>query len=366
MKIRDFTVNSILVGASTLLGFLIINQALVYLSSNNSQRHGFPRNYLRYLEPVARWKYPDFNNSKTKQDATFIVGDSYAEGAGDSFLSNEYNYSIGHFFNNEYRENTNIYYVANSGSSIPQQLILLKMHISGKLKPLSVPPKKFKALNIILYFYEGNDLEDTATSKLLPYQSWKHRFRLYFPIIYAGHEALRDLKGIFSQSESNSLSSPSNVNKICIGTTCRDMSPMQSASAGLSEKQISNEISYLADSVKEFSLEYPKAKMCFVYIPSPSTIYSPKGWFYYQKYPIHLLPSDIKTTAELNNSKSLLIRKMLRNRLDLNSIIFIDSTNNLKREALKGFLHGTIDQKHFTANGYRLIADATAQGCPID
>jgi len=141
---------------------------------------------------------------------------------------------------------------------------------------------------------------------------------------------------------------------------------MQSASAGLSEKQISNEISYLADSVKEFSLEYPKAKMCFVYIPSPSTIYSPKGWFYYQKYPIHLLPSDIKTTAELNNSKSLLIRKMLRNRLDLNSIIFIDSTNNLKREALKGFLHGTIDQKHFTANGYRLIADATAQGCPID
>ena len=251
MKIKILAANLMLVGASTLLGFLIINQALIYLSNNISQRHGFPRKYLRYLDPVARWKYPDYNNSKTKRDVTFIVGDSYAEGAGDSFLSNEYDYSIGHFFNNEWRRNTNIYISANSGSSIPVQLHLLKMHLSGKLNPLTIPPKSFKRLNIILYFYEGNDLENSATSKLVPFQSWKSRLRLNFPILYTGRIALLNLKGKFSKSRSHSLSSsPSNINKICIGTTCRDMPPMQSASVGLSEKQISNEISYLADSIK--------------------------------------------------------------------------------------------------------------------
>ena len=204
-------------------------------------------------------------------------------------------------------------------------------------------------------------------SKLSPFRSWKGRIRLNFPILFTGRTALSSLKRKLSKFKSKPLaSSPSNINNICIGSTCREVPPMQSASAGLSEKQIFNEVSYLADSVKEFSLRFPQTKMCFVYIPSPSTIYSPKGEFFYQKYPIHPLPADVKTNSESNDSKSLLIRKMLRDRLHFNSIIFIDPTKVLKREALKGFLHGKNDPRHFNANGYKIIADATAHGCPIE
>ena len=367
MNIKNLYLNSILVASSTLLGFLVVNQALVYLSNNNSQRHGFPRTLLQYLDPVARWKYPDYNNSETIQDATFIVGDSFAEGAGDSFLSNEYNYSIGHFLDNEWRKNTNIYLAGNGGSNIPLQLSLLKKHLSGQLNPLTVPPKRFETLNVILYFYEGNDLENTATSKLLPFHSWKGRLRLNFPLLYASRIALFNLtKNIFPESEYTSLTSSSKTNKICIGTTCRQMPPMQTASAGLSEKQISKEISYLADSIKEFSLEYPKAKMCLIYIPSSSTIYLSEGDFYYQNSPIHSLPADIKINAQSNNLKSLFIRNMLRDRIDFNFMTFIDATNVLKRESLRGFLHGGADPYHFNSKGYKLIADVTAQGCSID
>ena len=367
MKLRGLCANVTLTASSTLIGLLIINQALIYLANNNNQRHGFPRKYLTYFEPVARWKYPDYDNSDAKPDATFIVGDSYAEGAGDSFLNNAYNYSIAHFLDDNWRQNTNIYLTANSGSNIPLQLSLLKKHLRGELIPLSIPPKGFKNLNVILYFYEGNDLENTATSKLLPFQSWQSRLRLSFPIIYAKRIALGTLKNKFLKSKSKHLSpSSSNKNKICVGATCRSSPPMQSASAGLSEKQIFEEIDYLVDSINYFSLEYPKAKMCLIYIPSPSTIYSPKGEYYYQIYSVHQSNSNTTTNSTSNNSKSLLIRGTLQNRLNPNSITFIDATNDLKRESLKKFLHGTKDPKHFTAYGYRIVADATTKGCPID
>ena len=357
--------NAILVTSSTLLSFLIVNQALVFASTRISQRNGFPRKYLRYFDPVARWKYPDYNNSDTKRDATYIVGDSYAEGAGDLFLSNKYSYSIGHFLDDKWRKNTNIYLAANSGSSIPSQLFLLEKHLSGKLSPLSTPVKAFENLNIVLYFYEGNDLENTVSSKLLSFDSLNSWRRLNLPILYGGRMALSMLKDRLSLSKPRSFVK-SKTNKICIGTTCRYMPSMQSASAGLTEKQISQEISYLINSITKFSLEYPKARICFVYIPSPLTIYSPKGRFYYQRYSSHTEIADPKTDSESNGLKSLFIREALRNRLDLLSIPFIDPTKDLKARSRKGFLHGDIDPKHFNAYGYKLIADATMRGCAID
>lgn len=368
MNIKSLAANSILVVLSTLLGYLIVNQALLFLSVNNNQKHGFPRKSLQYLDPVARWSYPDYDNSEEKQNVTYIVGDSHAEGAGDSFLNNEYKYSIGHFLDNKWRQNTNIYLAANGGSNIPAQLTLLEDHLSGKLNSLTGPPAISKNINVLLYFYEGNDLENTASSKSVPFQSQKDKSRLNFPIEYAIRTAKRNFNKKFKRTSNSDIlpsspSSPSSHNKICIGTTCRNMPPLQSASAGLSEKQIFNEVSYLESSVKNFSSKYPEASICLVYIPSPSTIYSPKGEFFYQKYSVHSSTATSKTDSKSNNSKSLLIRRLLRDRLNFNAMTFVDPTNALKKVSVKEFLHGENDPKHFNANGYRLLAGVTAQGC---
>ena len=61
----------------------------------------------------------------------------------------------------------------------------------------------------------------------------------------------------------------------------------------------------------------------------------------------------------------MLTRKLLRDRFDSELMTFVDPTKTIQKEALKRFLHGKSDPKHFNAYGYKLIADATSQGCSL-
>lgn len=367
IRIRNLAINTILIVISTLLGTLTINQFIIYISNNNNQRQDFPRKLLKYLEPMARWTYPDYKNSVKNSKSLFIVGDSYAEGAGDLYLKDSYKYSIGHFLDEKWRKNTNIYLAANSGSHIPAQLHLLEKHLRGDSKNLTGMPIKSETFNLILYFYEGNDLENTLLSKKLPFDSFASKLRFKLPIFYAVRRATKVAKkkilSKFPKPKQVSLSSKKILrNDICIGSICRKIPPMQTASAGLSEKEIINEINYFQYSVKKFSTKYPKANMCLVYIPSPSTIYSPSKDFYYQKY----LPNkSLKTDSKSNNKKSLLIRRLMRDLFDFELMTFVDPTKTIQKEAFDRFIHGKSDPKHFNEHGYKLIADATSQGCSL-
>ena len=365
-SIRNLCIKLILVLFSTLLGILTINQFLIYISNNNNQRQDFPRKLLQYLEPIARWTYPDYKNSVTNSKSLFIVGDSYAEGAGDLYLKDSFKYSIGHFLDKQWRKNTNIYLAANSGSNIPLQLSMLEMHLRGDSKNLTGMPIKAGTFNLVLYFYEGNDLENTLLNSRMLFQSFGgSKLRFKFPILYALKTAnrlgkqkiLSILTKQTSQTRPNSLR-----NNICVDSICRSIPSMQTASAGLSEEQINVEIEYLVNSIKKFSSQYTNANMCLVYIPSPATIYSPKEDFFYQQY----LPNkSLKTDAKSNNKKSLLIRQSLLEGLNFELMTFVDPTKTLQKKALKEFIHGKLDPKHFNEYGYKLIADATSQGCPL-
>jgi len=365
-RIRNLSINLILAILGTLLGILTINQFLIYVSNNNNQRQDFPRKLLQYLEPMARWTYPDYKNSVTNSKYLFIVGDSYAEGAGDLYLKDSYKYSIGHFLDKKWRKNTNIYLAANSGSHIPFQLSMLKKHLKGDSKNLTGMPIKSGTFNLVLYFYEGNDLENSLLYSRQTLQTFgSSKLRLKFPILYALKTAntLAKQKILSMFTKQTSQSKPNNLrNNICVDSICRSMPVLQTASAGLSEKQITIEIKYLADSIKKFSSQYPNANICLVYIPSPATIYSPKEDFYYQQY----FPNkSLKTDTKSNNKKSLLIRRSLRESFNFELMKFVDPTKTLQKKAQKEFIHGKLDPIHFNEYGYKLIADATSQGCSL-
>lgn len=366
ISIRNIALNTILVLLSTLFGILTINQFLIYISNNNNQRQEFPRTLLQYLDPVARWSYPDFKNSETNTNTLFIVGDSYAEGAGDLFLRNSYKYSIGHFLDKKWRKNTNIYLAANGGSNIPAQLYLLEKYLKGHTKNLTGLPIKSETLNLILYFYEGNDLENTFLNKKVPFQSFKSKLRLKFPIFYTVRNATyiaREKKLSFFNRQLPIIEQNNFRNNVCVENECRSMPRMQTASAVLSEEQITFEIEYLVNSIKKFSSKYTNTNMCLVYIPSPATIYSPKEDFFYQ----HYLPNkSLKTDAKSNNKKSLLIRRLLKDNLDFEFLTFVDPTKTLQKYARSEFIHGKLDPNHFNTYGYKLMANATSQGCQLN
>ena len=44
---------------------------------------------------------------------------------------------------------------------------------------------------------------------------------------------------------------------------------------------------------------------------------------------------------------------------------FVDPTEVLQKKALKKFIHGKLDPRHFNEYGYKLMADATSQGCSL-
>ena len=348
---------------------LTINQFLIYISNNNNQKQDFPRNLLHYLDPIARWSYPDYKNLVTNSKSLFIVGDSIAEGAGDLFLKNSYKYSIGHFLDEKWRKNINIYLAANVGSNIPIQLHILEKHLKGYSKNLTGLPIKSDNLNLVLYFYEGNDLDNTFLSKKVPFQSFKGKLRLKFPIVWAAKTSmyLAREKILLISKKQLPLTKQNNLrNKVCVDYLCRNIPPLQTAAAGLSEKQIIDEIKYLEDSVKQFSFNFPTVNMCLVYVPSHATIYSPKEDFYFQNdFQNFSKNKPLKTDTISNTTKSLLIRRSLNDRLDFDFMTFVDPTKTLQKRAQSEFLHGIRDYKHFNEIGYKLLADETSKGCSI-
>ena len=119
---KESIINLLILLCSSVFSLLIINSIWIFYISNFDQKNGFPRRFLKYIpKPTSSWNYPDLNNNyPNKLNQFLIIGDSYAEGTGDAFLNNRYNYSTAHFLKQESR--FSILLAANSGSNIPYQL----------------------------------------------------------------------------------------------------------------------------------------------------------------------------------------------------------------------------------------------------
>ena len=55
----------------------------------------------------------------------------------------------------------------------------------------------------------------------------------------------------------------------------------------------------------------------------------------------------------------------MRDRFEFKFMTFVDPTKTLQKKALKRFIHGKLDSKHFNEHGYKLLADATSKGCSL-
>ena len=363
--------NAGLAATSALTGLFLINWAIIIASNNNYQKNGFPRQLLTLMDPVARWSYPDINqkNKSKVSENVYLVGDSYAEGSGDSFLENEYHYSIGHYLHEAIPERIQLHLAANSGSDLPKQLDLLNKYLQGDLSPLSRHQSEEAPNNFILFFYEGNDLENVAISKKLAFhQPIKAFLRKNAPIFHAinliATNAKQTATSLFRNSASDSNTTKSYTNEVCIGNQnqCRTLPPMQSASAGLSQIQMDSAITYTAKEIDRFKSKHKQSSYCFIYIPSPATIYEPNTFFYENYFG----STPLKTSGKLNSEKSSLMRSELKREIVRLGIPFYDATDTLKTLADKKFIHGQLDPSHFNADGYKILAKFAATSCKLN
>tara|TARA_B100000161_G_scaffold221104_1_gene166403 strand:+ start:4521 stop:5708 length:1188 start_codon:yes stop_codon:yes gene_type:complete len=369
--LKNFIIRFLLVAFSSCIGLLVINFLILFLLPSALQKNNFPRSFLRYLPPLARWNYPNLTRNNFANTA-IIIGDSYAEGAGDAFLNNEYNYSVGHHLLK--LTNYNFKLAANGGSDLLFQLSFLEDSFKNNHSSL----KSFQEsigindnLKIIAFFYEGNDLQsviyenrikkDTKLQNIKT--SIKKKINKYFPLIYFFKVIIYDTNQNIQSSldkeidRSQIFDKDINIkNQICRADKCRNISRIQSAAPDLDRKEIDLGIDLTVNGLIEFKKKF-NAKICFVYIPSPATIYSPK-----LIYPQIYFPKSIDSiSAEDNLKKSKYIRNNLNQILMKNNIIFNDSTDYLINKSKKMFIHGKIDQKHFNKEGYEFLAMYTAK-----
>lgn len=345
----DFLINTSLLFISIAIGLALSSQILIFWYLKTDQRSGFPRQSLRSLLPLARWSYPDIYQNINDQ-RILIVGDSYAEGAGDAFLENSYDYSLGHYL----KKMTNSSYAiaANSDSDITTQLFLIEKIIEGKFSPsIQFNHKINNNSEILMTFYEGNDIEDYFINKRIKKSEkikniYLNPINKFFPIIYF----IRKISFKMPSIKRNKYQ----PNKICIKKECIRIGPMQSASAELSKEQIKESINFTVSRIKEFKAKHRKS-MCLVYIPSPATIYSLEN-IHFQQYGNGILNKDGITSSKENKKNSLYIRKLLKQQLNSTQIGFIDSTNYLSSAVKLNYIHGLKDRKHFNAKGYKLLA----------
>ncbi len=374
--------NLFLLTGSTIIGLTIVNIYTFTWLNSVDQRSGFPRQSLKYIPALNRWKYPDIYK-KYLDKRVMIVGDSYAEGYGDSFVKGDYNYSFAHHLNliTPYSYSLN----ANGGSFLARQLFLLNNSIEGEYAPsVSHQVNLGKKPRLILTFYEGNDLEDYFRDKKR--KSWingknhhKSIIQRYFPTgeilanfyHYNIKKHVNNLIISFNKiplfkskvkDEDDTLKNNYTIkqsNNICIKNNCLRVPNMQSASPQLTNAQVKEAINFTVSHIKTFKDKY-NARICLVYIPSPATIYSPKK-IYYKRYNHGPLNQSGMVYTSVNTANSNYIRTLIMNNLRKIDISMIDSTSHLTTKAKSQYLHGINDHKHFNYQGYKFLAEFIAK-----
>ena len=361
MKLNSKLLEKIILVIFTFIGFSISNIFFLFWIRNPSQTKNFPRQFLSYLQEPSRWKYADVGTKNISSNIV-LLGDSYIEGDGDDFTSNKYNYSLGHYLHNRF--GLEVFNFGTGGSDLIHQMHKYNAAMSGKYFPLFdyVPPES-RSRRIILFFFEGNDIDNVLSPTRPSISSFHKPLPRYFPLahyIYA-----RFLSKLFigkfpyieffsdnykkenSQPVTNIICSKNNIYCKTFSTT------LYSAAPEIAEEKIILALSQTSKAIKEFKNEN---KLCLVYLPSPATVYSPEK-IYFRPYGSGNLNSKGWISAQRNQRKSDLMRNYLSNEMAKIGIPFVDPTNALVLAAKDQFLHGSVDPNHFVSKGFNIVAE---------
>lgn len=153
-RLTQWSLNIALVLFSTAIGFVIINASFPFIFHQSI----FPRALVQLAGGLQYTLYPDTYDRQNLDSWIAIVGDSYGQGAGDSFVDGDANYSITHYLRERTRHNYLIF-ARNAFDSIrmARELVIgvRLMNDSPFFPDLDRPTE------ILIMFYEGNDLNDT-------------------------------------------------------------------------------------------------------------------------------------------------------------------------------------------------------------
>jgi hypothetical protein len=312
---------------------------------------------------------------------TAILGDSYAEGAGDAYLNGRASHTIAHFLHDRNHANYLIFGRSGFGSiSAVREFEIAKKEFSDALfLPELGPPDE-----IILLFYEGNDLADNlryidtryvqdspldefVRSEIQRSSDVRRKIDFYLPLVRPTYMLAKDLiLAPFRNGQSEKAASTDNrrlpqytTNSLIVsnGDPTRQTviveDRVQGAAVELTQESIDLALNVFFLCLDYLSERYPYVDITIVYIPSPITIYD---W----NDPVNVMtltdPDGITSNKRLNDTNSAYIRGQISTYMDRKSIDFVDTTEALRAKSVLNLLHGPRDWNHFNGVGYEFVS----------
>lgn len=379
-KLKNFLFASITVLLSTILTFSSLNLGTNVFAMQFFHQENLPRGWQNHIGRFYRTLYTQAHDG-ILDEWTAILGDSYAEGAGDAYLSGDRKYSLAHYLREQRLENFLIFGRSGFGSiSAVQEFLIASQEFSDAwfLPDLDRPNE------IIFLFYEGNDLTDNLRHRMsekfehghLPSfvineitqpSDFLRRIDYYLPLLRPVYLQTRSIVLSARQLTAKKSSTTfdlskkyeSEVNNFLVqdgqfgSRNIEVANVLQSAATELSREELDLAIEVFFECLDFVSRNFPASELSVVYLPSPVTVYK---WNDPVRTKTFMYPERNSTTKKENDQYSEYIRNQIRSYTMGTNIRFIDSTDELRAAAESRVLHGPKDWKHFNAEGYLLLS----------
>jgi hypothetical protein len=379
-RLRNSVFALITILVSTTLTFLFLNLVTNIFALHIFAQDVFPRGWNNNVGLFYRTLSVQAHDGKL-DTWTALLGDSYAEGAGDSYLADIGNYTVAHHLRKQTAKNFLIFARSGFGSiSAVREFEIARTEFSKSwfLPDLDFPDE------IILLFYEGNDLTDNLrylsleNVKNLPLRDFvideitqpsdtRRKVDFYLPLFRPTYmlakTAAFSLPGAPAPQSDRTSSLPNDRNTvpnsfkfIGDGSTFQTVlvnDRVQSAATDVSKESVDLALDILFYCLDYLTDRFSGIDVTVVYIPSPVTVYQ---WNDPIQVETDIYPYRNVTTKRTNDESSIYIRSRISAYSDSEGINFIDPTERLQAKSEHQKLHGPRDWNHFNDAGYKFVA----------
>lgn len=369
---------------STLLTYLVFEFLIFgsFLSSLPLKTHEYLNKRIRPLAQSSK-------KSVIPKNYIALVGDSYAQGYGDWFLESNFNenppFHSAHVINQ--RTGVDVISFGKGGASSIRGMVTLPIahyeYINATPQFELAQPRA-----IIVYFYEGNDLNDNIS--LIERRFQKHfdmdriydreyfrefiedtinkehplsrmessmKIKDYLPFADFSYHLLKSVLPVESPAKHRSakrVAAPPNTVQLLDGEV-EIPGGLQSPALGLKAAELTLAI-YVFEQSLSYLCEYFKdVPIGIVYIPSPLSCYQiASREVSIQSYQTEEIIYDGRLVRTSSNA----ICRRLKEVAEQQRVAFVDAREYLWPVAQEEIIHGPKDWKHFNKKGYTILAEA--------
>jgi hypothetical protein len=395
---------------------LIVALAITYFVSE----YVFFRHVLPHVTKDLRAYVPDraeiyLQNAKagySPHDYITLIGDSYAQGAGDWLWSVGYRNDKPYHSANVIHDlsGKDVITLGRGGAGSPEAIVLRVSRVLGEADCYIFPPLE-QPRQFFIYFYEGNDIYDNSRAvrralragepNLKAGLDWvlEHDYgaqgRCYAQLSemmgsmasFLAVDTMRQVRQYVTQllvktaaaerqavpkvpSAANDKGAPA-PNRVLIGDGTVTTPELQVPPVNLTDRQLDDGVAVFDRSLAWFRRHFPNTPTTVVYIPSPAASYRHAGASVSAKdFTHHFLP-DTNGNGETAQGPSFPVSQVyassqrlcekIRDASLKQGVSFIDLRPAFRQASARQAIHGPTDWNHPNETGYRLLGAVVAK-----